>query len=119
MVSPTLFNLYLDRLDKFITTEVLPASNRGKRRTPNRAYRHLHLQITRLEQRGHHTEAMALRRQLQQLPARDPDDPAYRRLRYVRYADLCRARHKSAYAGCRVMPTALGVCLADQRARSA
>lgn len=87
IVSPTLFNLYLDRLDKFITTEVLPAYNRGKRRTPNRAYMRLHLQITRLEQRGHPTEAMALRRQLQQLPARDPDDPDYRRLRYVRYAD--------------------------------
>jgi len=24
----------------------------------------------------------------------------------IRYADLCRTRHKSAYAGCRVMPTA-------------
>ena len=87
IVSPTLFNLYLDRMDKFITTEVLPAYNRGKRRTPNRVYMRLHLQITRLEQRGHHTEAMALRRQLQRLPARDPDDPGYRRLRYIRYAD--------------------------------
>jgi hypothetical protein len=25
--------------------------------------------------------------------------------RFVRYADLCRARHKSAYAEARVMPT--------------
>ena len=32
-------------------------------------------------------------------------DPGFRSLRYVRYADLCRARHKSAYAEARVMPT--------------
>jgi hypothetical protein len=87
VLSPTLFNLYLDRLDKFIETDLLPAYNRGTRRTPHRPYMRLHLQITRLEQRGHHAEAMSLRRQLQRLPARDPDDPDYRRLRYLRYAD--------------------------------
>jgi RNA-directed DNA polymerase len=27
--------------------------------------------------------------------------------RIVRYADLCRARHKSAYADCRIMPTGM------------
>jgi RNA-directed DNA polymerase len=32
--------------------------------------------------------------------------------RVVRYADLCRARHKSAYAEARVMPTRGGSCLA-------
>ena len=29
----------------------------------------------------------ALRQQLRSLPSQDPDDPGYRRLRYVRYAD--------------------------------
>jgi RNA-directed DNA polymerase len=33
----------------------------------------------------------------------------------VRYADLCRPRHKSAYAGCRVMPTAAGRTREGQR----
>jgi RNA-directed DNA polymerase len=40
----------------------------------------------------------------------------------IRYADLCGHRHKSAYAGCRVMPTVVGDRLADPResgARSA
>jgi hypothetical protein len=37
-------------------------------------------------------------------PAGDLYDPGYRRLRYVRYAELCQARHKSAYADCLVMP---------------
>ena len=36
---------------------------------------------------GHHSLAAELRKQMQQLPSRDPRDPDYRRLRYVRYAD--------------------------------
>ncbi len=28
-----------------------------------------------------------MRRQLQQLPSRDPNDPGFRRLHYIRYAD--------------------------------
>jgi len=87
VLSPTLFNVYLDRLDKFIATDILPRYNRGKRRTPYRPYMRLHLQMTRREQGGHKEEATALRKQLQRLPSRDPDDPGYRRLRYRRYAD--------------------------------
>ena len=36
---------------------------------------------------GHHKLAEQLRKQMQRLPSRDPLDPDYRRLRYVRYAD--------------------------------
>jgi group II intron reverse transcriptase/maturase len=89
VVSPILFNLYLDRLDKFIETDLLPTYNQGKHRTPYRPYMRLHQQMTRLKQRGHREEAKAVRNQLQRLPARDPDDPTYRRLRYLRYADDC------------------------------
>ena len=35
----------------------------------------------------HHRLVADLRKQLQKLPSRDPNDPGYRRLRYVRYAD--------------------------------
>jgi group II intron reverse transcriptase/maturase len=87
VLSPTLFNVYLDRLDKFIETDILPAYNRGRRRAPYGPYRRLHQQMTRLKQKGRTTEAVALRKRLQRLPARDPDDPDYRRLRYLRYAD--------------------------------
>jgi len=38
----------------------------------------------------------------------EPGEDRRRRPVLIRYADLCRARHKSAYAGCRVMPTAVG-----------
>ena len=38
-------------------------------------------------QNGQREEARPMRRQLQQLPSRDPNDPGFRRLHYVRYAD--------------------------------
>jgi group II intron reverse transcriptase/maturase len=87
VVSPIMSNSYLDRLDKHIETNLLPAHNRGRRRQPYRPYMRLHRQITKLEQAGSIAEAKLLRKQLQQLASRDPDDPGYRRLRYIRYAD--------------------------------
>lgn len=35
MVSPLLANIYLDRLDRFVETELLPQYNRGERRRKN------------------------------------------------------------------------------------
>jgi Reverse transcriptase (RNA-dependent DNA polymerase)/Type II intron maturase len=60
VVSPVLSNIYLDRLDQYIEQALLPAWNRGDRRTPYRPYMRLW---------------------------RNPADPGYRRLRYCRYAD--------------------------------
>jgi group II intron reverse transcriptase/maturase len=87
ILSPLLSNIYLDRLDTYIETVLLPAYNRGARRKPYRPYMRMYKAIARLEQQGEREQARALRRQLQQLPSRDPDDPGFRRLRYIRYAD--------------------------------
>jgi group II intron reverse transcriptase/maturase len=87
VVSPILSNIYLDRLDKYIEVNLLPAHNQGRRRRPYRPYMRLHRQITELEKRGEIGQAKRLRQQLQQMPSRDSDDPGYRRLRYCRYAD--------------------------------
>jgi hypothetical protein len=43
--------------------------------------------MTRLDRQGCKEEAKEVRRHLQRLPSRDPNDPDYRRLRYLRYAD--------------------------------
>ncbi len=100
VLSPLLANIYPDRLDKYIETEQLPAYNRGDRRRPNREYMRLHQRIARLEQRGEREQAKALRKEMQHLPAREPDDPGYRRLKYIRYADdwmlgFCGPRHEA------------------------
>ena len=87
IVSPLLANIYLDRLDKFVETVLIPAHTRGTERRDNREYTRLLNQAARQRKRGNHAEALQLRKQMQQLPSRDPYDPGYRRLRYVRYAD--------------------------------
>ena len=87
VLSPLLSNIYLDRLDKYVETELLPAHNRGDRRKPYRPYMRIYKTIFGLEKDGQRAQALPLRRQLQRLPSRDPDDPGFRRLRYIRYAD--------------------------------
>jgi group II intron reverse transcriptase/maturase len=86
-VSPVLSNIYLDRLDKFVGTVLIPECTRGKRRMKNPAYREVENALARARWAGDKASARRLRKQLRGLPAVDPDDPGYRRLRYVRYAD--------------------------------
>lgn len=86
-LSPVLANIYLDRLDRFVETTLLPKHNRGNRRRPNPAWSRLQSQAVRLTKQGDREGARLLRRQMQQVPSLDPMDPAYRRLRYLRYAD--------------------------------
>jgi len=85
--SPVLANVYLDRLDKHIEANLLPAYNRGRRRRPYRPYMLLWQRACRLEQKGDWEGGRRLRKQKQAMPSRDPNDPGYRRLRYCRYAD--------------------------------
>jgi group II intron reverse transcriptase/maturase len=85
--SPVLANCYLDRLDRFVETTLLPRYNRGRTRRRNAAHTSLREKAQRRRKRGAHTEARALIKQSRQLPSLDPDDPDYRRLRYIRYAD--------------------------------
>ncbi len=87
LTSPVLSNVYLDRLDQFVETTLLPKYNRGDRRRLNPVWVRLRGRATRLEKTGHQDEANLLRRQMKQMPSLDSMDPAYRRLRYVRYAD--------------------------------
>jgi len=86
-LSPLLANVYLDKLDRYVETTLLPAYNRGERRRINPPYLRLQDQRQRLKRRGEEAQARTVRRQMQQLPSLDPADPDYRRLRYVRYAD--------------------------------
>lgn len=87
MVSPVLSNIYLNRLDSYIERTLLPAHNRGARRTPYRPYMRLWQRAWRQEQQGDQEAGRRLRKQMQTMPSRDPNDPGYRRLRYCRYAD--------------------------------
>jgi len=85
--SPILSNIYLDKLDTFVETVLLPRYNRGKRRAKNPAYQTMENAIARAKRRGDKQAVRVLRKQRRKLPSQDPQDPNYRRLRYVRYAD--------------------------------
>jgi group II intron reverse transcriptase/maturase len=85
--SPILTNIYLHRLDTYVTETLIPASTTGKRRRKNRTYFNLLARAYRLRKEGKYTEAKQWRKKAQTMPAYDPNDPTYRRLKYCRYAD--------------------------------
>jgi hypothetical protein len=85
--SPILSNIYLDKLDTFVETVLMPKYNGEKRRKPNPAYKQVEYAIARAKRKGDRQAVRALRKQRRELPSQDPNDPDYRRLRFVRYAD--------------------------------
>jgi group II intron reverse transcriptase/maturase len=87
VTSPVLSNIYLDRLDRFVETVLIPEYTRGVLRTPNPEYEKVSDAIKRARRRGDQAALRQLRRQRHSLPSKDPQDPGYRRLRYCRYAD--------------------------------
>ncbi len=86
-VSPVLSNIYLDRLDTFVETELIPEYTRGASRRRNPDYSRVHCAIQRARKRGDRAATRALRTQQRSMSSGDPQDPGYRRLRYVRFAD--------------------------------
>jgi group II intron reverse transcriptase/maturase len=87
VVSPILSNLVLDKLDKYVETALIPAYTRGSCRKTNPPYVALTVAASRARKRGDREEARQLSKEAQRLPSRDPGDPNFRRLWYVRYAD--------------------------------
>src|SRR5215212_130064 len=94
VVSPILSNIYLDRLDTFVEQHLVPAWTRGRVRRRSREYGNLAGRIGYWRSKGDRGKVAALRSLQQAIPSVDVHDPNYRRLRYIRYADLCRPRHK-------------------------
>jgi hypothetical protein len=87
VASPVLSNIYLDRLDKFVETVLMPEHTRGVRRAYNPARVAATKAVRHARKRSDHAEARELCKQLRRLPVGNPQDPGYRRLRYIRYAD--------------------------------
>jgi len=87
VVSPILSNIYLDRLDHFVETVLMPEYNRGVRRKRNPAYLRTTNAVARARQRGERSTVRELHKQQWCMPSMDTHDSGFRRLRYVRYAD--------------------------------
>ncbi|MCX4730935.1 reverse transcriptase/maturase family protein [Streptomyces sp. NBC_01363] len=87
VVSPILSNIYLDRLDRFVEQHLMPDYNRGSQRATNPEYASICNAIQRAKRRKDIEAVRRLRLQRRLIPSVDPNDPGYRRLRYIRYAD--------------------------------
>jgi group II intron reverse transcriptase/maturase len=87
VVSPILSNLVLDKLDRFVERQLIPANTRGQRRKTNPPYVRLTVAAARARKRGDLEKAWELIKQAQAIPSREPNDQNFRRLWYVRYAD--------------------------------
>jgi group II intron reverse transcriptase/maturase len=114
VASPVLSNIYLDRLDKYVETQLLPMFNRGKRRVENPAYAHVSAAIRRARRCGDRAAVRTLRRHRRTIPSKDPHDPDYRRLRYVRYADDVLLGFSGPKAEAREIKHLLGQFLHDE-----
>ena len=87
VLSPLLANIYLDQLDRYVEELLLPAYTHGTVRRANPAYTKNRHMARLARQQGEGKQVRLLQKQMRELPSKDPADPGYRRLWYVRYAD--------------------------------
>jgi len=82
-----LSNIILHELDCFVEDTLIPQYTKSKRRKPNRVYKSLIRQKRKARQAGNVELYKRLTKDQRIIPTVDTQDPKYRRLRYVRYAD--------------------------------
>lgn len=87
VLSPLLANIYLHELDTFIEETLMPQFTRGHKRKKNREYGRLEREMNRAKARGDEAAVRSYQLQRRLCPSQDTQDPNYRRLSYVRYAD--------------------------------
>ncbi len=87
ILSPLLANIYMNELDVFVEDVLVPRYTRGEVRAENPEYIQYRVAISRARRHGNREEAERLAQERRSLPSRDPLDPDFRRLRYIRYAD--------------------------------
>lgn len=87
IVSPIMANILLDKLDTFVETTLIPKYTRGNARRHSTHYGMLLSRSRRQRQKGNVEKAKEFRAQAQKIPSKDVNDPGFRRLKYVRYAD--------------------------------
>jgi len=87
IISPLLANIYLSDLDRFVEDTLIPAYTRGNRRKSNPEYKAYESLIAVAESRRNFDEVKRIKRERRKVMSVAPNEPGYRRLRYVRYAD--------------------------------
>jgi retron-type reverse transcriptase len=91
IISPLLTNIYLDKFDKWVEKELLPRYNhsRMKRggRQKNPEYFALYGKMKRAKKKGNMQAKEEYRKMMKATSSVMTNDPDYRKLEYIRYAD--------------------------------
>jgi group II intron reverse transcriptase/maturase len=87
VLSPLLANIYLNELDVYIEDVLIPQFTRGKKRGCNPEYQKLAHAIQRARKNGNNDLVNQFVQQQRQIPSQNVNDPDFRRLQYIRYAD--------------------------------
>ncbi len=87
ITGPIFSNIVLDRLDKYVEQQLIPTNTCGTQRKTNLSYHRLLIKASEAKKKGDFEMVKRLRQQLQSMPSLDQNDPNFRRLWYVRYAD--------------------------------
>lgn len=86
IISPLLANIFLDKLDKY-AEGLIEAFNKGTKRAHNLKYAAVGYRRAQARKAGDKELAHELMKQLRTMPSKEQNDPNFRRLRYIRYAD--------------------------------
>lgn len=87
VVSPIVSNIVLNELDKWIEDELIAQHTKGQRRARSSEYVRLVKRRSDAKRRGQWDRYTQLGKESRQLPSKEPYDPNFRRLRFVRFAD--------------------------------
>jgi group II intron reverse transcriptase/maturase len=84
VTSPILNNIYLHQLDLFMS-DLIESFNKGKNRKKSPAFRRI--QYLMEKSTGNITKLKKFRKELWKINSKDPFDPNFKRLYYIRYVD--------------------------------
>jgi group II intron reverse transcriptase/maturase len=87
IVSPLLANIVLHELDSHVEKALIPRFTRGKTRKRDSTYMQMANQAVKARKAGNYREAKRLHKIYSTHPTQRYNDPEFRRLKYVRYAD--------------------------------
>lgn len=87
ILSPLLSNIYMDKLDQFVVNTLMPKYTLGTRRAENEKYTALKNLTRKFKRNGNWQMVKEIRKTIQRMPSKDPNDPKFKRLYYIRYAD--------------------------------
>lgn len=86
MISPILANIFLHQLDEYVE-KLRKEFERGKQQKVRKEYRAINFQLEQARKKGDVPNIIRLTKERRSEPSIVFDDPNYKRIYYVRYAD--------------------------------